>query len=344
MHKRFARTAAFALLPLATFSSSATRAQDVAPFYTGKVINLIVGAGAGGSFEVYARALANHMGQHIPGHPTFIVKIAGGVGGGVGTAIEMEHSVPKDGLTIAITQETNVTGQLTEPEVAGKYDVSKWAWIGNMASLRNMLAVWYTAPAQTLEEAKQKEDVIGAVGHNSPTFTVPQSLNVLLGTKFKMVLGYNGVNEINLAMERGEVQGRGGTWLSIVTLVPQYISENKLKPLVVDGLTRDPLIPDAPTMLELTPPDKKAAVRFISGANEFARAFFLPPGVPPARVTTLRRAFDATMQDPDFLAEAKQQKIPIEAETGETLDKVAAQIVATPPNAVALAKQLLGSN
>jgi tripartite-type tricarboxylate transporter receptor subunit TctC len=283
------------------------------------------------------------MGQHIPGHPTFVVKIAGGVGGGVGTAIEMEHSAPKDGATMAITQETNVTGQLTQPEVAGKYDVSKWAWIGNMASLRNMLAVWHTAPAQTLDEAKQKEVIIGAVGHNSPTFTVPQSLNVLLGTKFKMVLGYNGVADINLAMERGEVQGRGGTWLSIVTLAPQYISEKKLKPLIVDGLTRDPLIPDVPTLLELTPADKKAAVTFISGANEFARAFFVPPGVPADRVQALRRAFDATMQDPEFIAEAKKQKIPIEPETGETLDKVAAQIVATSADAVRLAQQLLGS-
>jgi tripartite-type tricarboxylate transporter receptor subunit TctC len=327
-----------------SIASSPTRAQDAAQFYAGKVINLVVGAGAGGSFEVYARALANHIGEHIPGHPAIVVKIAGGVGGGVGTAIEMQHSAPKDGTTIAITQETNVVGQLIEPEVAGKYDVSTWAWIGNMASLRNMLAVWYTAPAQTLDEAKKKEVIIGAVGHNSPTFTVPQSLNVLIGTKFKMVLGYNGVNDLNLAMERGEIQGRGGTWLSIVTLVPQFISEKKLKPLIVDGLTRDPLIPDVPTMLELAPPDKQAAVRFISAANEFARAFFLPPGVPAERVTALRRAFDATMQDPEFLAEAKKLRIPIEAETGETLDKVAAQVVTTPADAVALAKDLLGSN
>jgi tripartite-type tricarboxylate transporter receptor subunit TctC len=345
LRRCFVRILIAGLFALLGAASPSARAQDIAQFYTGKTINLIVGAGSGGSFEVYARALANHMSKHIPGHPTIVVKIAGGVGGGVGTAIQIEHSVPKDGTTFGITQETNVTGQLTEPEVAGKYDVSKWSWIGNMASLRNVLAVWYTAPAQTLEEAKQKQVIVGSVGRNSPTFTVPQALNILIGTKFKMVLGYNGVNDLNLAMERGEIQARGGSWISIVTLAPQYISEKKIKPLAVDGLTRDPLIPDVPTLLELAPTEnQKAAERLISGADAFARAFFLLPGVPPERVAALRQAFNETMKDPELLDEAKKLGIPIEPQVGEELDKIAAQIVASPPDAIALAKQLLGSD
>lgn len=320
------------------------RAQDAAQFYTGKTISFVVGAGAGGSFEIYAHALADHLGNHIPGHPTIVVKMAGGVGGGVGTAIQVEHSAPKDGTTIAMTQQTNVTGQLTEPAVAGKYDVSKWFWVGNMASIPNMLAVWFTAPAQTLDEAKQKEVVVGATGRDSPTFTVPQSLNLLIGTKFRIVLGYNGVNDLNLAMERGEIQARGASWISVVTQAPRYISEKKLKPLVVDGLTRDPLLPDVPTLLELASTEnEKAAVRLISGAGEFGRAVFLPPGVPQERVATLRRAFDDTMQDPEFLAEADKLQIPINPRDGKALDGIASQIVASPAAAVTLAKHLLGS-
>jgi tripartite-type tricarboxylate transporter receptor subunit TctC len=322
----------------------AAKAQGVEAFYTGKTITFMVGAGAGGSYDIYARTLASHMSKYIPGKPMIIVKLAGGVGGGISTSIQMEHTAPKDGTMIGMTQQTNVTSQLVEAQVAGKYDISKWRWIGNMAPLRNFVGVWHTAPAQSIEEATQKEVVIGATGRNSPTFTVPQALNEVVGTKFKFVLGYNGAADLNLAMERGEIQGRGASWISVVTQAPQYIQDKKLKPLVVDGLTRDPLLPDVPTLVELAKtPEQKAALLMICGSTEFARAVFLPPGVPQDRVDALRRAFDATMKDPDFLAEAKKLMIPIEPNGGDTLDKLARDIVATPPQAIALAKKLLGS-
>jgi tripartite-type tricarboxylate transporter receptor subunit TctC len=204
--------------------------------------------------------------------------------------------------------------------------------------------VWHTAPAQSLEEATQKEVIIGATGRNSPTFTVPQALNEILGTKFKFVLGYNGAADLNLAMERGEIQGRGASWISVVTQAPQYIEQKKIKPLVVDGLTRDPLLPDVPTLVELAKtPEQKAALLMICGSSEFARAVFLPPGVSQDRVDALRRAFDATMKDPDFLAEAQRLMIPVEPNSGENLDKIAKEIVATPAQAITLAKKLLGA-
>jgi tripartite-type tricarboxylate transporter receptor subunit TctC len=159
-----------------------------------------------------------------------------------------------------------------------------------------------------------------------------------------MVLGYNGVADLNLAMERGEIQGRGGSWVSVIINAPTYISEKKLKPLVVDGLTRDPSLPDVPTLLELAKdPEQKAAVRLISASNEFSRGFFLPPGVPADRLAALRAAFDATMKDPAFLAEAEKMQMPIEAEKGEDLDRIAGEIIASPPSAVAIAKKLLGT-
>ncbi len=317
-------------------------AQD---FYAGKSVSVLVGAGAGGSYDVYARTLANHMARYIPGQPQMIVKIAGGVGGGVATAVQMEHSVAKDGLTIGIVQQTNVTGQITEAEVKGRYDVTKWHWIGNMAPLRNMLGVWHTAPAQTLEAAKKTETIIGATGRNSPTYTVPAALNQLLGTKYKIVLGYNGTADLNLAMERGEIQGRGANWISVVISAPQYIENKTFNVLVVDGLTRDPTLPNVPTLLELAQGEKeKAAVRLISASGQFARAFFVPPGTPADRVAILRKAFDATMVDKAFLQESEKLKMEIEPTDGAVLDHIAREIINSPPEVVDLAKQLLGSN
>lgn len=326
------------------FGAPAALAQSVEAFYTGKTITFLIGAGPGGSYDLYARALAAHMPKYIPGRPQIVVKIGGGVGGGLSTALQIEHTSPKDGTVMGMTQQTNVTSQLTESAVKGKFDISRWRWIGNMAPLRNFVGVWHTAPAQTLEETKTREVILGATGRTSPTFIVPQTLNELIGAKFKFVLGYNGTADLNLAMERGEIQGRGASWISVVTQAPSYITEKKLKVLIVDGLTRDPLLPDVPTLLEVAATDEqRAALLVICGSSEFARAAFLPPGTPQDRVDALRRAFDAVMIDPEFLAEAARMQMPIEPQNGEALDRTAAQIVATPPAAVALAKKLLGS-
>ena len=332
-----ALTATFAIGAGAT-----AQADAVSDFYHGKTVTLQVGAGAGGSYDIYARTLAEHMAAHIPGTPTMIVKMAGGAGGGLPTANQAQNTLPKDGTTIVMTQQTIVANQLLYPKSA-HYDVRTWNWIGLMAPTRNMLAVWHTAPAQTLEEATKKEVIIGATGRASPTFLVPQILNEMLGTKFKIVIGYNGVADLNLAMERGEIQGRGASWISVMTQAPQYITEKKLKPLVVDGLTPEPSIPDVPLMMNVAKTERdKETMAFISSAAEFGRSVFVPPNVPADRVAALRAAFDATMKDPAFLADAKQRKIPIEPQGGEALGKTATKIAASSPQAVAAARKLMG--
>jgi tripartite-type tricarboxylate transporter receptor subunit TctC len=325
--------------PLALSPASA---QTVEQFYKDKTITLLVGSGSGGSYEIYARALARHMSRHIPGNPAIIVKIGGGGGGGLATSIQLHHSVPKDGTVIGMTQQTNIVSQLIEPAVAGKYDVAQWHWIGLMAPVRNMLAVWHTAPAQTIEEAKLKEVVIGATGRASPTFVVPQVMNEILGTKFKIVLGYKGVQDLNLAMERGEIQGRGASWISVVTQAPAYIAEKKLKALVVEGLTPEPSIPDVPLMVSFAKTDRERdALRLMAAAAEFGRAVFAPPGTPADRVEALRRAFDATVKDQAFLEEAKKAKLVIEPQTGAALVRIARQVIASSPDAIAYARQLM---
>ena len=332
--------AAFVFLLAAT---AGAHADDVEKFFAGKTVTLTVASGPGGSYDVYARALVDHLGAHIPGKPTVIEKLTSGVGGGIATAIQLEHTAPRDGSVLGMTQQTNLVSQLTESSVRGEFDVGTWNWVGLMTPVRNMLAVWYTAPAQTLEEAKHKQVLIGATGRASPTFTVPQTLNQIVGAKFKMVLGYQGVADLNLAMERGEIQGRGASWSSVIIQAPQYIEQKKLKPLVVDGLTKEPTLPDVPLLVDLATTEKqKQAVRLMSSAADFGRAVFAPPGVPADRVDALRRAFDATMKDPAFLAEAEKLKLPIEPQTGEYLMKITQTVLKTSPDAINYARELLG--
>jgi tripartite-type tricarboxylate transporter receptor subunit TctC len=339
-HKLTAASAAAMLLALSAVGPA--KADAVEDFYKGKTITFIVGSGPGGSYDLYARLLAASMSKYIPGHPTVVVKLAGGVGGGLPVAVNVQAAVPKDGTVIAMTQQTIVVSQVTEPLAKGKYDVTTWNWIGLMAPVRNMLAIWHTAKAQTLDEAKTTEVIIGSTGRVSPTYIVPNLLNQIYGTKFKIVTGYNGVADLNLAMERGEIEGRGASWISVVTQAPQYITEKKLKPVAVDGLTKEPGLENVPLLVELAKDDKqRGAITLLSSAAEFGRAVFAPPGVPADRVEALRRAFDATMKDPELLADAEKRGIPVEPHTGEELQKIAAKVIASSPEAVEYAVQLM---
>jgi tripartite-type tricarboxylate transporter receptor subunit TctC len=338
-----ARILGWALLAACALPS-VTRADAVADFYKGKTVTLFVGAGVGGSYDMYARLLAPTLSKHIPGNPNVVVKLILGGGGGLPAAIHMQRTPARDGTSIGMTQQTIVVAQLIESVAAGKYDVNSWGWIGLMAPIRNMLAVWHTAPAQTLEEARQKEVIVGANGRTSPTTIVPQVLNEIHGTKFKIVQGYNGISGLNLALERGEIQGRGASWLSVVTATPHYITEKKLKPLVFEGLSREPGFPDVPLLIDLAKTDQqRQAVALISSAAEFGRAVFTTPDVPADRLAALRRAFDAAVRDPELLAEAAKRQMPIEPQSGEALQKIAAQVTKAFPEAVAYARELQGS-
>jgi tripartite-type tricarboxylate transporter receptor subunit TctC len=341
--QRTSRLCIAGLLAVSAAPPAPARAEPIAEFYKDKTITLFVGAGIGGSYDLYSRLLAPALSKHLPGHPAVVVKHILGGGGGLPAAIHMQRTAPRDGTAIAMTQQTIVVAQLIESVAAGKYDVRSWGWIGLMAPVRNMLAVWHTAPAQTLEEAKHKEVVVGSTGRTSPTHIVPQVLNEIHGTRFKIVSGYNGVAQLNLAMERGEIQGRGASWLSVIAAKPEYISDKKLKPLVVDGLSRDPAIPDVPRLIELAKTEReRQAVRLISASSAFGRAVFAAPGTPADRLAALRKAFDAAIRDPELLAEAKKRKIDIEPQDGPALQKLVADVMNTSPDAIAYARELQG--
>ena len=312
--------------------------DPAADFYKGRTFSIMVGAGEGGSFVPYAQVLAEHMKRHIPGTPNIIVRTMGGQGGGLDTAIQMHNTVPKDGLTMAMTQQTIVLAQVINPEFA-RYDARTWNWVGNMSTIRNMLAVWHTAKAQSVEAAKTYETIAGATGPSSPTYIMPSFLNRFAGTKFKIVSGYKGTADLNLAMLRGEIEVRGGSWLSVELAAPDLIAEKKIKPIVFASLDRDPGNKGVPTLAEfVTDPQAKQAAEFISAEASFGRAFFLPPAVPADRVALIRKAFESTMRDPELIADAKKKNLPLEPTGWEDLTKVTAKVVATPKDVAALAK------
>jgi tripartite-type tricarboxylate transporter receptor subunit TctC len=331
--------AAVAVTALACVAPSFNaQAQDLAAFYANKEISFIVGSDPGGSFDPYARALANHMPRHIPGSPKIIVRFGGGQGGGIQSAIQLHNTASRDGLTMGMLQQTIVLNQVLQPQFA-KYDAREWFWLGNMAAIRNMLALWHTSPAQTIEEAKKVEVIIGATGKASPTFIVPDTMNRFLGTKFKMVMGYKGAADLNLAMQRGEIQGRGASWLSVQLALPQEIKDGRIKPIVFASITRDPSAPNVPTLAELmTNPLHKRAAEFLSAESDYGRSVLLPPGVPADRAKMMRAAFEATMKDPDFLAEAQKLRIDIDPISGDMLAQITRQIIETPAEVLDLVK------
>ncbi len=327
-----------ALLAAVAVAQPASAQKPVEDFYKGRTITILVGAGAGGSFALYSQLLADHMKKYVPGQPNMIVRSMGGQGGGLDTANFMQNAASRDGLTIGLNLNTIVIAQVINPQFA-KYDARTWNWIGNMAFIPNALAVWHTAKAQTIEEAKKHEVIVGATGPTSPTYIVPNFLNKFAGTKFKIVKGYKGSRDLDLAMLRGEVEARGGSWLSVELNMPKELAAKQIRPLVVASLKRIPRIKETPTIAELvTDPKHKQAAEFLSADADFSRAYYLPPGVPADRITALRKAFAAAVKDPELLAEAKKRKMPIDPTTPEDLTEATRKILATPPDVAALAK------
>jgi tripartite-type tricarboxylate transporter receptor subunit TctC len=328
----------FLIAALIASTSLAAHADAVEDFYKGKTISFVIGSDPGGSFDPYARSLSEYMPKYIPGNPKIVNKFAGGQSGGLQVANQIHNTIARDGLTIAMTQQTIVLHQVLTPEYA-KYDAREWYWLGNMAPVRNMLAIWHTSKARSVADARNVEVVIGATGPSSPTYIVPNILNKFVGTKFKIVTGYKGAADLNLAMQRGEVEGRGASWLSVQLSMPQEIADKKIIPIVFASITRDPSAPDVPTLAEvMTDPLHRRVAEFLSAESDFGRSVFLPPGVPAERAQALRKAFELTMKDPGFLGDAAKLKLYIEPISGDELARITRLIVDAPKDVVELAK------
>lgn len=320
--------ALFAAAALA-FAPQIARADAVADFYKGKQISVYIGFTPGGGYDAYARLVAKHMGDHIPGNPVLVPKNM--VGAGSRTVTGYIYAVaPKDGTSLATADQSQALQQAMEDPTI-QFDVRKLIWIGNPNKDVNTLAVWHTSGIKSLDDAKKREVVVGATGSNTSA-QYPQAMNFFLGTKFKIINGYPGGNDINLAMEREEVMGRGSNaWASWKGTRPDWLREKKIIILVQIGLQKDKDLQDVPLMMDLgKTPEDRAALKLLSAATEIGRPIYSTPDIPADRVAALRKAFDETMTDPKFVADAKQAKLDLDPVPGSRLQEVVAEMLATP--------------
>ena len=324
-----------ALLVSAFLAASPACAQeDVALFFKGKTLRLVVGIGVGSGYDINARLLARHMAAHIPGQPAIIVQNQPGAGSLTMTNA-LYNSGPFDGTVMGASFNGMPTTPLLQP--AGvRFDPVKINWLGSTNRETQVMYVWHTAPAQTLEATRHTEIVIGAQSPGSTQFDYPVLAREMFGFKFKVVTGYESTPKIHLAMESGEVHGTIANWSTLKAINASWIAEKKIRILAQWALTKNAELDDIPMFLDIAKTeDERAVLRLMLARLEYGRPFFLPPNVPAPRVETLRRAFDATMKNPDYLAEADKLRIDIDPLTGEQVAALVEQVSRTAPETVA---------
>ena len=318
----------------------ASAQDDVAAFYRGKQLRMVVGSAVGGGYDLFARIVARHIVNHIPGRPHIIVQNQPAAGGAVMTN-QLYGQGPKDGTVIGVPINGIPTAPLLQSGI--QFDATKLIWVGSTNREAYVAFVWHSAPVESIADLRSREVVVGATTPGTTMVDFPLLVNDILGFKFKIVRGYQGTPQINLAIERGEVQGMGGIgWASVKAQTPHWISDKKIKVLAQYGLERHPELSDVPTMLELAKSNAdRQAMTMLFARTEYGRPYFLPPDVPEERVAALRRAFDATMKDTAFIAEAAKLQFDVDPLTGEQVQALVAQLAATPREIVARVRAAL---
>jgi hypothetical protein len=321
-----ALAAGFGLAAVAQPASSQSPAE---PFYSGRKIDLIIGYTPGGTYDLYARLVARHMGKHIPGKPTIVPRNMPGGGSRV-AATWVYEAAPRDGTVLATADQALPVEQAMGDKQL-RIDTTRLNYIGNPIAGNNTTVTWHTSGVKTIDDARRVEVPVGATGASTSS-QYPRAMNALLGTKFRIILGYPGANDINLAMERGEVAGKGSdSWTAWKATRPDWLRDKKINILVQIGLKKEPDLPDVPLMMDLAAnPDDRAVLRLLSVSGTIGRPIFTTPEVPADRVRTLREAFQMTVRDPAFLEEAKAANIDLNPVSGEELQKLVGEIVATP--------------
>ena len=324
----------------ATLVPAASFAQSAEQFYKGRTVGVYIGFSPGGTYDLFGRLVARHIGKHIPGNPTVVAQSMPG-GGSFTLANWMYRVAPKDGTAFGIVSQTiAIEEMLKTPGV--NYKAAEFNWIGRATSNVEITLVSSTVKAQSIEQAKTFETTLASTGAGSPGEGYPKLMNGTIGTKFKLVGPYPGSTDGLLAMERGETDGAFTSWNTLKTAKRDWLEQKKVTMLVQYALERLPEMKDVPTMVELakTPEDKELFAFYVSG-GEVGRAFMAPPGMAPDRVATLRKAFDDTMKDPELLAEIEKAKLDFVPATGEQLQKLIAQTAAVRPEVIQRMQSIL---
>lgn len=322
--------------------ATAAQAQDeVAQFYAGKTVRIIVGIGVGSGYDTTARLVARHIGKYIPGKPDVIVANQPGAGSAT-MSNSLYASGAKDGTVIGAPFNGMPTMPLLQPEAA-RFDPTRLGWVGSANRATQATYVWHTAPVKTIEDIFKQEFVVGSQAPGSSQHDYPAVANVLFGTKFKIVNGYEATPKIHLAMERGEVMGSASTSYSTVKAITgSWLQEGKIKVIGQWALRKHPELPDVPMWLDFAKTEQqKQALRLLLVRLEFGVPYFTPPDVPPARLNALRRAFDATMKDPAYRAESEKAKLDVDPMTGEEVQALINEVAKTPPEIAKLVREAM---
>jgi tripartite-type tricarboxylate transporter receptor subunit TctC len=340
---RVARAGAITMLGVLASIISGAPAGARTPSYDGKQIRLVIASGAGGGYDVYARFLARHLPRHIPGNPTIVIQNMPAASGLAATNWAYSPAAPRDGSVILATYNALLDDPLYGSPVA-RFDPLGFEPVGSIAKQQTVCATWHTSPIKTIAQAREQTVTVSATGSSGDRATMPRILNALLGTKFKVINGY-GTTESMLAVERGEVDGMCGvSWSTLKVSNPDWVRNNRLNVMIQAGAKPQPGLADVPVVVDLAiSAEDRALIELLFFPQEMGRPFVMPPGTPKELVHTIRRAFDATMKDPAFLAEAEKLLFDVDPLNGGEMEQILRRAYATPKALVQRAAEFNGS-
>ena len=315
-------------------SGTAAQADPVADFYRGRNVSMVIGYSVGGGYDTYARVLARHLGRHIPGNPTLIPQNMEGAGS-LRAANYLFNAAPKDGSVIGMFSR----GMAMEPLIGTshtQFESRKFSWLGSGTNEVSTCVTWHDSPVKTWADALKTPFTVGGEGSGSDPDIFATVVHNVFGVKLRLVSGYPGSAEVALAIERREVDGRcGWSYSSLMQQRPEWVPKKLVNILVQLALAKSPELPDVPLITDFATTDRERQIlRLVFSRQAMARPFTAPPGIPAERKQALRAAFDATMQDPEFLAEAKQRRLEVNPVSGAEIDKLIEELYATPKDIV----------
>ncbi len=309
---------------------SISNAQTPVEFYKGKTVDLYIGYSVGGGYDLYARILARHIGKHIPGNPTVVPRNMEGAGS-LRLANWLAKVAPRDGSVFG----TIGRGVPFDPLLGlpgTQFKGTDFSWIGSANNEVSICASWGTSKITKIEDVFTQQMVIGGTGPSDDTVQFPRVLNGVLGTKFKIISGYPGGNDVVLAMERGEVEGRcGWSWSTVLATHADWVKQKKIHLLVQLALEKHPDLPDVPLIVDLARTiEQKQILKLIFARQVIGRPYIAPPGIPGDRLAALRKAFIDTLADKEFLADAQKSKLEISAVPGDKVEALVKEVYQTP--------------
>jgi tripartite-type tricarboxylate transporter receptor subunit TctC len=325
----------------ALLAAAQATAQPATDFFRGKTVTMLIGYTSGGGYDIYARVLSKHLGRHIPGHPTVVPQNMPGAGS-LRVANFLFNAAPKDGTTLGMIGRGLAVEPLIGASVA-QFDGRKFTWLGSGSDQVSLCTTWHTSAIKNWDDMRAKPFTVAGEGSGSDPDMFATMLRNLMGVKLKLVSGYPGGPEMNLAMERGEVDGRcGWSWTSIKITRNEWVTAKRITLLLQMALQKNPALPDVPLVMDLAGSERERQIlRLVLSRQQMGWPFLAPPDLPPDRAQVLRQAFDNTMRDPEFLAEAAQRQLEVNPMRGADIDRLLRELYATPPDVIAATKAVI---